>query len=206
MKIKFISLKQYLDVNKKFFVFLTSILLIAIIAGSVFSLILNDTDASLVSEFLSKYLENISTGKLTYKDTIISILTENLALTSLILILSYSVVGVPFIILMFFYKSFIIGFSISSILINYRIKGILFSILYVFPHHVIGLILLIFFIIKGTNISYKIIQLLFLKGIKKPNNFNFLKSYLFVSFFLILISIYEITFLPYILKIVLNIK
>lgn len=206
MKRKFISLKKYLEVNKKFFAFLTSIMLLTIIAGSVFSLTLNESDTILVSEFLSNYLESITSKNIANKSLLSSSLIEVITFSTAILLLGYSVVGSPLIMLLFFYKSFIIGFSISSILINYRVKGILLSILYIFPHQIISLLLLIILIINITEVSFKIIQIIFFKHDQKLDNLKIIKIFFIITLLLIILSLYGTLILPNIMKLFLTIK
>ena len=103
-------LKNYYRVNKKYFVFITIIFFIAIMSGSIFTLTLNDTDTNIVSEFFSNYLENIN--KINYISSFVNSLISNIFVVMIIWLLSYSIIGLPIIILIFFYKSFIIGFSI----------------------------------------------------------------------------------------------
>lgn len=190
-------LKNYYRVNKKYFVFITIIFFIAIMSGSIFTLTLNDTDTNIVSEFFSNYLENIN--KINYINSFVNSLISNIFVVMIIWLLSYSIIGLPIIILIFFYKSFIIGFSISGIIINYKIKGLLMSLLYIFPHQILFILallyLLVFSVIMSINLFYAVFKH---ENIRFSSNNNLI--IIFVSIITLLCSIYDSFMLPLIMK------
>lgn len=190
-------LKNYYRVNKKYFVFITIIFFIAIMSGSIFTLTLNDTDTNIVSEFFSNYLENIN--KINYINSFVNSLISNIFVVMIIWLLSYSIIGLPIIILIFFYKSFIIGFSISGIIINYKIKGLLMAFLYIFPHQILFILallyLLVFSVIMSINLFYAVFKH---ENIRFSSNNNLI--IIFVSIITLLCSIYDSFMLPLIMK------
>lgn len=190
-------LKNYYRVNKKYFVFITIIFFIAIMSGSIFTLTLNDTDTNIVSEFFSNYLENIN--KINYINSFVNSLISNIFVVMIIWLLSYSIIGLPIIILIFFYKSFIIGFSISGIIINYKIKGLLMAFLYIFPHQILFILallyLLVFSVIMSINLFYAVFKH---ENIRFSSNNNLI--IIFASIITLLCSIYDSFMLPLIIK------
>ena len=190
-------LKNYYRVNKKYFVFITIIFFIAIMSGSIFTLTLNDTDTNIVSEFFSNYLENID--KINYINSFVNSLISNIFVVMIIWLLSYSIIGLPIIILIFFYKSFIIGFSISGIIINYKIKGLLMAFLYIFPHQILFILallyLLVFSVIMSINLFYAVFKH---ENIRFSSNNNLI--IIFASIITLLCSIYDSFMLPLIMK------
>lgn len=190
-------LKNYYRVNKKYFVFITIIFFIAIMSGSIFTLTLNDTDTNIVSEFFSNYLENIN--KVNYINSFVNSLISNIFVVMIIWLLSYSIIGLPIIILIFFYKSFIIGFSISGIIINYKIKGLLMAFLYIFPHQILFILallyLLVFSVIMSINLFYAVFKH---ENIRFSSNNNLI--IIFASIITLLCSIYDSFILPLIMK------
>ena len=190
-------LKNYYRVNKKYFVFITIIFFIAIMSGSIFTLTLNDTDTNIVSEFFSNYLENIN--KINYINSFVNSLISNIFVVMIIWLLSYSIIGLPITILIFFYKSFIIGFSISGIIINYKIKGLLMAFLYIFPHQILFILallyLLVFSVIMSINLFYAVFKH---ENIRFSSNNNLI--IIFASIITLLCSIYDSFMLPLIMK------
>jgi stage II sporulation protein M len=157
MKKKLDKLKEYLKMNKKVFIFLFVLFIVALVAGSIFSVTLNDNDTALVNTYLENYINSINDNTINFKDTFINSISSNLIITIIIWLLGISVIGLPIIIFLFFYKCFVIGFAISSILMKYKVKGLLLSIFYVFPHHIINILLTMILISYAFIISIKII-------------------------------------------------
>ena len=190
-------LKNYYRVNKKYFVFITIIFFIAIMSGSIFTLTLNDTDTNIVSEFFSNYLENIN--KINYINSFVNSLISNIFVVMIIWLLSYSIIGLPIIILIFFYKSFIIGFSISGIIINYKIKGLLMAFLYIFPHQILFILALLYLLVFSVIMSINLFNAVFKhENIRFSSNNNLI--IIFASIITLLCSIYDSFILPLIMK------
>lgn len=157
------KLRQKIKSNKRMLVFLLGLMIIAIITGAIFATVLSKSDQGLVKDYIAKFFQNIETNKLNnllaFKNSFIS----NLIFILGIWLLGISVVGIPIMLFMYFSKAFILGFSISNIILNYKLKGCLLSFVYVFPHHIINLLIFIFLIIYAFSFSLKIINALFKK-------------------------------------------
>ena len=179
------KLKKIFIMNKKIFVFLMGIMIIGIVFGSSLPLFLNSSDKQLVSEYLSSFISDINNGYsslLFLKNGFIN----GFIFSFLIWTLGISIIGIPIILFLFFFKCFIFGFSISSIIVNYGFKGILFSFAYIFPHQVISLFLYCLLTYYSLVFSINLIFSLFRK-----NNFNIRGSFLkyFKVFFICLIGL-----------------
>ena len=59
---------------------------------------------------------------------------------------------------MYFSKFFVIGFSISSIIKGYGLKGCLLSFAYIFPHHIIYIIVYTILTVYSIKMSIKLIS------------------------------------------------
>lgn len=196
------KLKEKLKRNKKMIIFLVGLFFVGIISGSFFVVLLKETDQTLLKEYLTSFITNIETGNLNYQKAFLNTIGGNLFSVILIWLLGISVIGIPIILFMFFTKSFVLGFSITSILLNYRLKGCLIAFFYVFPHHVINILLYIMLLMYSLTLSYKI-----LKAMIKKESFPFktiIKTYskiLFCSILgIFLTTILEIYLVPVILK------
>jgi len=158
--------------NKKIFVFLMGIMIIGIVFGSSLPLFLSSSDKELVSEYLSSFISGINEGYSSlvfFKNSFIN----NFVFSFLIWTLGISIIGIPVILFLFFFKCFIFGFSISSIIVNYGFKGILFSFVYIFPHQVFSLFLYCLLTYYSLVFSINLIFSLFRK-----NSFNISSSFL----------------------------
>ena len=198
--------RQNIHINKNLFVFLLVIVIVGVAAGSIFSIIIDSSDKNLVSNFLNDFFNNVYSKKLNFNNSFINALIFTVLFGFLIWILGLSVIGFFVILVMLFLKAFILGFSVSSIIINFKLKGVLYSLIYIFPHQVINV--LVFMILSGYAliISFKIIRCFTLK--KTLDFRNILNRYvrvLIISIiFLILTSLYEAYVMPKLLNILLS--
>ena len=114
------KLRNIIKINKKTLLFFTILLIIGIITGSIFMAILNETDKKLVIDYFNNFISNIENNKLNFFEALKNGLFNNMLYILIIWLLGISVIGIPIVIIMFFIKSFTLGFSISSIIFNYK--------------------------------------------------------------------------------------
>lgn len=194
--------KLKIKINKKIFVFLFVLMLMGIIAGSIFTTILNSSDKELVINHLNEFIDNINNNKLDYIFALKNNLITNISYVILIWLLGISVIGLPIIIIMFFTKCFILGFSVGAILTTFKLKGILVSLVYVFPGQVISLLFLLLLMMYSMSFTFKMIYAI-LK--KKSIDFKlimnkYFKILLIVLGTIILMSLYDTYLMPRLIK------
>jgi len=186
------KLKAIFNINKKMLVFLFGIMVIGIVFGSSLPIFLDAQDKSLVSNYLSDFVAQINNG-INSLFLLKNSLINNMFFSFLIWVLGISIIGVPLVLFLFFFKCFIFGFSISSIIINYGFNGLLFSFAYIFPHQVINIF------VYGLLSNYSLIFSIKLTGLVfKKNNFNiknafnkYFKVFLFCIILNVVSSIFE---------------
>lgn len=122
------------------------------------------------------------------------------------MLLGISVIGLPIIIFLFFYKCFVIGFAISSILMKYKVKGLLLSIFYIFPHHIINILLTMILISYAFIISIKIIGAVIKRKEMsfKDITYKYLVILGLTCFVLIISSLYEAFIVPKLIKLIMS--
>lgn len=184
MKEMYNNYKKEISKKNSFLIVIFVIFLLGLIFGSIYITILKDSEKTTIMNSVNSYF--LSLDKLTFdtqleifKDSLIS----NLLYFVLMWLLGISAIGMPIIIIMIFFKSFVLGFSISSIFAKYGFKGILGAILYIFPSPIITTI---FTIVLGTYsiiLSVRLIQSAFLR-----RTINF-KTFMGKYFFILLLSI-----------------
>lgn len=198
------KLKGTIKVNKKTLLFFTILLIIGIIAGSIFMAILSETDKKLVTDYFNNYISNIENNKLNYLESIKNGLFNNLLYIIIIWILGISIIGIPIVTIMFFIKSFTLGFSIASIVFNYKLKGCLLNFINIFPNQ------MIYFLIYMLITTYSIFfSLKMINSIINKKNMDFkimMNKYvkiLIISVIAITIGIIIETFItPLLIKII----
>ena len=133
MNIKNINRDKLLAQKKKY-VFLIMVMALGILAGILFVFFISSEDKALLLDNLNSFFTSIKENKLNYTDSLMNSISSNLLSILFIWLLGISVIGIPFILGFLVFKCFVLGFSISPILVNYGFKGILVAISYVFPH------------------------------------------------------------------------
>jgi stage II sporulation protein M len=196
------KLKKELKINKKGLGFLIGISLIGFIFGCFFIIIISKSDKLLVKEYIESFLKNLNTNKINYFDIFKNTLLNNLLFIFVIFLLGMSVIGIPINIFYYFLKSFVLGFTMVSFILTYKIKGCLFSLLYVIPHNLINICIFTVLVYYSINFS-----ILLIYAITKKKNINFkiivnkyLKILLVTILIILITSIYESLVLPNIMK------
>ncbi len=190
--------------DKKYVLFCMILVIIGIISGSLFIVILNSTDKSLVIEYIEEFVSNIKNNSFNYIDTFKNTIFVNYLVIIIISILGFTYILAPLNILILFYKAFIIGFSLSSFVLTLKIKGLLISIVYIFPHLILNI--LIFSILTAFTLKLSMIMI---KNIIKKKEVNlrvyfnkYLYTFIFVLILITITSLYESFICPHILKLI----
>ena len=187
--------------ENKLLITIILIIIISFILGLLFPAILSNSNKKLITSSLDNFFIQIKKNNLNYFNGFISSISTNLLLTIILWVLGISIIGILFILLILIIKSFILGFSISSILITYKIKGLILMIIYIIP---LIIDLFIFFILSYYAISFSIILFNYL--FKKRNNISksiikrYIKILLFAIISIVITSSIEIFIIPNIIK------
>ena len=201
------KIKKNIKTNKNTIIFLSIIGIIGIIVGTILNIALNEEDTKLVSDFLNNFIYNIQNNNLDYKGSFINCLIANLGYIITIWLLGISVIGLPIILFIYFSKTFILGFSVASIIANYKLKGCLLAFSYVFPHMIINIFVYIILTMYSLSLCLKIIQII----IKKQTlDFKFVmnkyfKILIFSIITIIITAVIEIFLTPTIMKLIISI-
>lgn len=201
------KIKGNISTNKNMLIFLSIIGIIGIIIGTVLNIALNQDDSKLVSEFLNNFIYNIQNNNLDYKGSFFNSLISNLGYIAFIWLLGISVIGLPITLFIFFTKTFVLGFSVSSIIANYKLKGCLLALSYIFPHMIINIFVYIVLTMYSLSLSLKIFQTI----IKKQTlDFKFimhkyLKILLISIIIIVITSAIEVFITPILMKLAISI-
>ena len=135
------KIKDELKKNKYKYAFLITIIIVGFISGIICSNILSYNDQKEISEIVKTYFINLKNGEeINYFNNLLNNTLVNYFYLVLLFVFGLSIIGIilnPFIL---YFKSFILGFSVGIVINIYSFKGIVFGILYLFPHQIINLI------------------------------------------------------------------
>lgn len=204
MNKKITRIKDIIFPSKKTNYFVLTILILGVISGSIFLMVLNETDKANVINQIQTFFTNINSSNinsgLAFKNSIIT----NLVYITLIWIFGMSIIGILLNVFLIYLKGFLLGFSIAAIFNCYGIKGILGVIVYVFPHQILNIFSILILGIYSIMFTIKLFEYMFSK--KNNNMRNMLKKYsiiyLFTIFISIISSLSEAYLLPIFMKII----
>ncbi len=190
--------------NKRMLVFLFTLLFMAVLFGSFFATKLSTNDLEEIKSSLDTFFSMTKQNKLNPLPAFFQSFGANMMFTIAIWILGISVIGAPLMIVLFFMKAFTLGFTIASMIKIYRLKGLLYSLIYIFPHQVINLLAFIFFIMFSMSLSITLFQALLKK--KTVDFSKVMNRYVFILAItigiLIITSLLEIYLMPFLFRMV----
>ena len=198
-------MKQYIELIKKRKIFSSMFILtvISLILGILFIAFLSEENENLIVLNVNTFFEAIYNNKLNYSDILFKCLTSNLILIIIIWLLGISIIGIPIVLFILCLKSFILTFTFSSIIYTYKLKGIIYAIIYIIPHF---LNLLFLFILIYYSLSFSKVLFNYFFRKKDCNRGMIVKNYLKLLIIciglFIITSIIETFLVPTIIKII----
>lgn len=203
MNNKLYAAKNSIIKQKKLYRIIITLMIFGIISGILFIFFISKESKTKALVSIKNFFDlmNTSTG-INYGKSLLNTLVNNIGYVLLIWLLGISIIGLPITIVLAFMKSFIIGFSISSIISCYKAKGILGAFLYVFPHQIIILFIYLLLSFYSISFSIKLFKSLFLK---QTINFRvvmqkYIKILLISLIGIIIVSLYEVFISTYFIK------
>lgn len=164
MKFNIKKTKNSILKQKKLYLFLIGLMVTGLIAGILFWFVISKEDKLLVTKKLTNFFSCIKEGNsINYGASLLNSVVTSLIYVILIWLLGISIIGLPIILVMMATKSFIVGFSIAGIISSYGLKGIVGALVYVFPHQIVFLLLLILLGFYASAFCIKLFKYLFLK-------------------------------------------
>lgn len=186
------------------FIFCFILFITGLVFGSLFINFISKADKNELIDQLTLYINNskqLSESVFGIKAFLADLLNNDIQLI-LIFILGVSIIGILFVILILFFKGFMLGTSLAIMIYKYSVKGIILAFLYIFPSYVINILIYILLCFFAVTSSKKVIKALMKKGSLDFKLFlgRYLLS-LIVSIFLMIISSFLNTYLtPVLIK------
>lgn len=197
-------LNETVKKEKNILIFNTIIFLVGVVLGSLFINFITNDDKKLLIEQVSTFFSNIKklTSDIFGFESFLSILFNNLLVLSIIFVLGISMIGIPIVIFILFFKGFMLGTTISTIILKYSIKGIIGIILYIFPVCILSICVYLFMCFYAIYASKK-----FLRAFLKKDTLNFkqflgkyLLSFIVSITLILLLSLLDAYLTPLLLK------
>lgn len=204
MKKKINYLFKIIKEEKNLLRFIMILFIIGIIAGSLFTNFINVNDRKIIVGEITEYFNEIKklTSLVYGIDYFKSLIINNYVQIAILYFLGISLIGGVLVILIIFFKGFLLGTTLSAIIMKYKIKGIIGCVLYLIPGYILNIFVYFFITLYIFNASTK-----FAKALFKKENLNFktflgkyLLSFIIGILFISLTSLIESYISPLILK------
>lgn len=173
--------------NKKINFFMFFIITLGIISGSIFLVLISPNDKVGVTTQITTFMSNISSNNISVVQALKNSLSINFTYIFLIWILGMSIIGIIFNIFLVYIKGFVVGFSVSSLIYVYGFKGLFASFVYVFPHQMLNL--LIIMILGIYSIMFTINLYNVILGNRNTGIKSFIKKYIYILIIASVISL-----------------
>lgn len=188
-------------IDKKILLVSSVLLGLGILSGIIFFFITTSLDKMIVKNMMNEFVK-IKTN-VTFS-TFINSFKYNIIYIVIITLSSLLVIFSPLVLLINYYKGLTIGFLISSTISTFKLKGILYFVAILFPHHILMSILLILYSSIMFKLSLKLLKVIYMN---EPINLNiFIKKVLilFITSLIacIIISLLEIYISPLLLGLI----
>ena len=188
-------------IDKKIILVSSILLGLGILSGIIFFFITTSLDKMIVKNMMNEFV-SIKTN-VTFS-TFINSFKYNIIYIVIITLSSLLVIFSPLVLLINYYKGLTIGFLISSTISTFKLKGILYFVAILFPHHILMSILLILYSSIMFKLSLKLLKVMYMN---EPINLNiFIKKVLilFLTSLIvcIIISLLEIYISPLLLGLI----
>ena len=193
---KFKRFKQH-----KLYLSFVIIIILSFIFGLLFLALLSTENKEMIKESLDQFFLLVGSNDLNYFSALLNSLRNSVGVNLLIWILGISIIGIPIILLISLFKSFTLGFTLSSIVYFYGIRGGVIGIIYILP----GLVILFIYLITSVvaiSFSRHLFNMIIRRKevVFKTISRRYVKLLGLSTAALILCSLIEIYLIPFILR------
>ena len=194
--------KLILEIKQnKLLLLLTILAIVFTIIGIFFPAILTEANKELIKNNIIEFINKIDNNEINYLSALFYSSWNNILVTFILWILGISLIGIPFIIIIYIFKCFLTGFSFTSILITYGVKGSITVMIYSIPNTLnsFGSLLLSYYALSFSITIYKCI---FKRENKNWSTITkqYIKLGIFFLLYTIIISVIESYIIPNILR------
>jgi len=151
-------LKDYFRRNIIQYIFLSIILIIGIIAGSVTVNFISEIQTENIQSYLNGFLANVNNISVNYSSIFYLSMSNNMKTAVLLILLGLSVVGIPFILGIILFRGFVLGFTVGFLIEELGSKGLILSILSIFPQNLIMIPCIISIGVTGLTFAITVIK------------------------------------------------
>ena len=148
---------------KKLLLFIVVLFLVGIVFGTIYYFKQDDLVKQTIMNSIVTLEDNLSASR-------INNILNHVLIAICIIVLSFTVIGIPIIYFYIFFEGLSIGFSFSIIIQIFGFKGLMFCLLYFIFYKLLFLILLFYLVLRSSRITKNMIGFIFYKNDKDLKN------------------------------------
>lgn len=155
------NLAEYLKSNIVAYFFIILIFIVGIVVGALAVKTLPDEQKTELIGYLRIFFTGLAKGTNGIGDTsglLGSAVLNNIKTVSLMWVLGFTIVGIPFVLFMIFTRGFIIGFTVGFLVNEYVMKGMLFALAAVLPHNFLAIPAIVVTGVASVSFSLRLLR------------------------------------------------
>ncbi len=182
--------------NKGIFLCILLFFLIGLVLGSYTVFYMSEVDKKELSSYYTNFIGVLKNNPINYAGIIWDSIKNNLIFIVIIILLGFTIIGTPFILIMDLIKGYIIGFTFSMLVAIMGNKGILMAFIALVPQNIVFIICV--FVSSIIALKYSIIRLKTKVSQKADISSKFSKEYINSYIFIIIMLVFGILIETYI--------
>lgn len=143
-------------IDKRIIKTLVIVFALGFIGGILFLILTNKLDKLIIKNEIEEYFNLFKDNKIVGLDNLINSFKNNITYITIILVSNIVFVLCPLTYFVNFYKGFLIGFLMSSIILTFKFKGIFYSLLVLIPHQLLMNLLIIIYSSIMIKFAFKL--------------------------------------------------
>ena len=145
-------------IQSKLFASIITIFVLGFIFGIIFLFIVKDRESDIIYKGIEEYIDLVNKNDVSLR-SFFNCFMNYFMYINIIFVSSFAFIFFPLIYILNFYKGFSIGFLISSLILNYKIRGIKYALILLFPQEYIFILIMVIISLYSLINAYKLFKL-----------------------------------------------
>ncbi|MCG0275003.1 MAG: stage II sporulation protein M [Thermosediminibacteraceae bacterium] len=199
-----LKLANYVKQNLGYYLIVCFILVAGIIAGSLSVRLLSEPQKQELLNYIELFFANVQNVNIDSSTIFYTSVLNNLKTALLICLAGFFIISFPLILLVIFFRGYILGFTVGFLVVEFGIKGCIFAIFSILPQNIIILPTILSIGVIGICFAATVIKNR--KRMHRQEYFSMVASYMLLNLtfcsFLIVAGLVEGYISPVFIKLV----